>query len=88
MPIGWQRGAKQAMIDVSAPGNDAAYRGAFDQIIKTMRMLHDRGVFIVFGTDTGGSLSCHRELELYQKAGFAPGEILARVTLETARYVG
>ena len=88
MPIGWQRGARQAMIDTSAPGDDAAYRGAFDQIIKTVRMLHDRGVFIVFGTDTGGSFSYHRELELYQKAGFTSGEILARATLETANYVG
>lgn len=88
MPIGWQRGARQAMIDTSAPGDDAAYRGAFDQIIKTVRMLHDRGVFIVFGTDTGGSFSYHRELELYQKAGFTPAEILARATQETATYVG
>jgi hypothetical protein len=31
-------------------------------------MLHDRGVFIVFGTDTGGSFTYHRELELYQCA--------------------
>lgn len=88
MPIGWQRGARQAMIDVSAPGDDAAYRGAFDQIIKTVGLLKQRGVFIVFGTDTGGSFSYHRELELYQKAGFTPAEILARATLETATYVG
>ncbi len=88
MPIGWQRGARQAMIDVSAPGDDAAYRGAFDQIIKTVGLLKQRGVFIVFGTDTGGSFSYHRELELYQKAGFTPAEILARATLETASYVG
>jgi imidazolonepropionase-like amidohydrolase len=88
MPIGWQRGARQAMIDTTAPGDDAAYRGAFDQILKTTKMLHDRGVFIVFGTDTGGSFTYHRELELYQKAGFTPAEILARATLETARYTG
>jgi imidazolonepropionase-like amidohydrolase len=88
MPIGWQRGARQAMIDTSAPGDDAAYRGAFDQIIKTVGLLKDRGVFIVFGTDTGGSFTYHRELELYQKAGFTPAEILARATLETANYVG
>ena len=88
MPIGWQRGAKQAMIDTTAPGDDAAYRGAFEQILKTTKMLHDRGVFIVFGTDTGGSFTYHRELELYQKAGFTPAEILARATLETARYTG
>ena len=88
MPIGWQRGARQAMIDTSASGDDAAYRGAFDQIIKTVALLRERGVFIVFGTDTGGSFSYHRELELYQKAGFTPAEILARATLETATYVG
>ena len=51
-------------------------------------MLHDRGVFIVFGTDTGGSFTYHRELELYQRAGFTPAEILKRATFDSARYVG
>jgi imidazolonepropionase-like amidohydrolase len=50
-------------------------------------MLHDRGVFIVFGTDTGGSFTYHRELELYQRAGMTPAEILKRATLDSARYV-
>jgi hypothetical protein len=88
MPIGWRRDAMKALIDVSAPGDDDAYRAAFDKIIDTMRLLHDRGVFMVFGTDTGGAFTYHRELELYQRAGFTPAEILRRATLETARYVG
>jgi imidazolonepropionase-like amidohydrolase len=51
-------------------------------------MLHDRGVFMVFGTDTGGSFTYHRELELYQLAGMTPPEILKRATFDSARYLG
>jgi imidazolonepropionase-like amidohydrolase len=88
MPIAYQRGARRGRVDVSAPGDDAAYRAAFEKILATVKMLHDRGVFVVPGTDLGGSFTFHRELELYLRAGIAPAEILARATLETARYLG
>ncbi|MBI1197510.1 MAG: amidohydrolase family protein [Phenylobacterium sp.] len=88
MPVGYRRGAMKAWVDTSAPGDDAAYRGAFEKILQTVKMLHDRGVFIVFGTDTGGSFTYHRELELYQRAGFTAPEILKRATYDTAKYVG
>jgi len=88
MPIGWRRDAMKAWIDTSAPGDAAANRAAFDKIIDTVRLLHDRGVFIVFGTDTGGSFNYHRELELYQRAGMTAAEILKRATYDTARYLG
>ncbi len=88
MPIAWRRDAMKALIDVSAPGDDKAYRDAFETLVATVRMLHDRGVFIVFGTDTGGSFTYHRELELYQKAGMMPAEILKRATYDSARYLG
>jgi imidazolonepropionase-like amidohydrolase len=88
MPIGYQRDAKKAWVDTSAPGDDQAYRAAFDKIVGTVKLLHDRGVFIVPGTDTGGSFTYHRELELYQKAGFTAAEILKRATFDMARYSG
>jgi Amidohydrolase family len=88
MPIAQRRDEMKAHIDVSAPGDDKAYRDAFAKIIATVRLLHDRGVFIVFGTDTGGSFTYHRELELYQGAGMTPAEILKRATYESARYLG
>ena len=88
MPIGWRRDSMKAWADTSAPGDDQAYRGAFDKLVAVVRMLHDRGVFIVFGTDTGGSFTYHRELELYQRAGMTPAEILTRATLDSARYLG
>jgi hypothetical protein len=87
MPIGWRRDNMKALADTSAPGDDQAYRQAFDKLVEVVRMLHDRGVFIVFGTDTGGSFTYHRELELYQLAGMTPAEILKRATFDSARYV-
>jgi len=88
MPVGYRRDAMKALIDSSAPGDDQAYRQAFEKMLATVRMLHDRGVFIVFGTDTGGSFTYHRELELYQRAGMTPAEILKRATFDCAQYVG
>jgi imidazolonepropionase-like amidohydrolase len=88
MPIGSQRGLKLAWIDTSAPGDDAAYRGAYDKIVQTIRMLHDRGVMIVPGTDTGGAFTYHRELELYRDIGMTPPQILKRATWEMAAYLG
>jgi imidazolonepropionase-like amidohydrolase len=87
MPIGFRRDSMKALVDTSAPGDDQAYRQAFDKLVAVVRMLHDRGVFIVFGTDTGGSFTYHRELELYQLAGMTPAEILKRATFDSARYV-
>ena len=88
MPIGVQRSLMQGWINVSAPGDAQAYTQAFDKLVAVTRMLHDRGVFIVFGTDTGGSFTYHRELELYQKAGFTIPEILKRATYDSAVYTG
>jgi len=41
----------------------------------------------VFGTDTGGSFTYHRELQIYQEKGImtAP-EILKRATYDSAKY--
>jgi imidazolonepropionase-like amidohydrolase len=88
MPVAVQREAKAALSSVTTPAEDAAYKGAFDQIMGTIRRMKARGIFIVMGTDLGGGLALHRELELYQQAGFTPAEILARATFEAADYLG
>lgn len=88
MPVAVQREAKAAWSAINSPEEDEAYRGAFDQIIGTVKRMKDRGIFIVMGTDLGGALTLHRELELYQNVGFTPAEILARATYEEAEYLG
>ena len=40
------------------------------------------------GTDTGGSFTYHRELELYQRAGMTAPEVLKRATWDMAHYMG
>jgi imidazolonepropionase-like amidohydrolase len=88
LPIARRRDEMKALVDTSAPGDDKAYRDAYVKLLGTVRMLHERGVFMVFGTDMGGSFTYHRELELYQTVGMTPAEILKRATLDSARYVG
>ncbi|MEZ5708177.1 MAG: amidohydrolase family protein [Blastomonas sp.] len=88
MPVGVQRSARQAWSKIETAEDDAAYRGAFDQIAKTIRMMHERGIFIIPGTDMGGAFTLHRELELYQQAGFSAAGILKRATLDMAQYLG
>ena len=88
MPVGYQRSAKAARADTSAAGDDEAYRGAFEAIIATVKELRARGVTLIPGTDLGGSFTYHRELELYQRVGMSPADILAWATLDMARYLG
>jgi len=88
LPIGEQRGLRQAWIDTSAPGDDKAYRDAFAKILDTVKLLNERGVLIAPGTDTGGSFTYHRELELMTKIGMTPAQVLKRATWDMAAYLG
>ncbi|WP_226016743.1 amidohydrolase family protein [Novosphingobium sp. FKTRR1] len=88
LPVAEQRAKRQQWIDTSAPGDEAAYRAAYGKLIAITKQMHDAGIFIVPGTDTGGSFTYHRELELYEAAGFSSAEILARATLDVQRYMG
>jgi len=87
MPVGVQRSAKQAWAKIADAADDKAYRGAFDQVAATIRKMHESGIFLVPGTDMGGSFTYHRELELYQKAGMTPAQILRRATYDMAQYL-
>lgn len=87
MPVGVQRSAKQAWANISGAADDKAYRGAFDQVAATIRKMHESGIFLLPGTDMGGSFTYHRELELYQKAGMTPAQILRRATYDMAQYL-
>lgn len=87
MPVGVQRSAKQAWANIANAEDDKAYRGAFDQIAATIRKMHEAGIFLIPGTDMGGSFTFHRELELYQKAGMTPAQILRRATYDMAQYL-
>jgi hypothetical protein len=88
LPIGTQRNAKRAWSDMSAPGDREAYAGAFKTILDVVREMHARGVLLIPGTDLGGGLFYHRELQLFERIGMTPAEVLRRATLDMARYLG
>mgnify|MGYP002777055348 FL=1 len=88
LPVGAQRNAKRAWSDMSAPGDREAYAGAWTKILDGVREMHERGVFLIPGTDLGGGLSFHRELQLFEKVGFTPAQALRRATIDMAEYLG
>jgi imidazolonepropionase-like amidohydrolase len=88
MPIGVQRGAKLALLNVADEVEDVAYNKAFDKIIEVLAMMHKRGILIVPGTDLGGAFELHRELELFEKIGMSPAEVLKRASYDMANYLG
>jgi imidazolonepropionase-like amidohydrolase len=59
-----------------------------DRLLETLRRLRERGITMVPGTDMGGGLVQHRELELYQSIGMTPAEILAWGSQDMADYLG
>ncbi len=88
MPASSQRQARTAWAAIESEADDIAYRGAFEQITAALAELRERGIFMVPGTDLGGSFAYHRELELYQTIGMEPAEILAWASQGMADYLG
>jgi hypothetical protein len=88
MPVGVQRDLKRAWSDPASFGGDGNARAAFEKLTDVLRRAHAKGIFIVPGTDTGGSFTYHRELELFTRLGMTPAQVLARATLDMARYLG
>ncbi len=88
MPPNAQRAFKVALADVASPEDDQAYREGYEKIVETLKMMKDKGLFIVPGTDLGGAFFYHRELELYQQLGYTPAELLKLATYDMAQYLG
>lgn len=88
MPIGVQRSAKEALLNVENDQEDKAYVRAFEKIVEALSMMHEKGIFIVPGTDLGGAFELHRELELFQKIGMSNAEVLRRASYDMANYLG
>lgn len=82
------RAGGQIQLD---PGSDraASIQRHMEDLLANVGMLHERGVPLVLGTDTGGPFvfpgySVHRELELLVRAGLTPMEALEAATNRAA----
>ncbi|HEY0452365.1 amidohydrolase family protein [Actinophytocola sp.] len=76
-----------------APGTYAEWAAMFDHRLRTVHEMHQHGVPIMTGTDTGTvavypGFSVHDELALLVEAGLSPMAALQAATAEPARYLG
>jgi len=88
LPTNEQRSYKSALFGAETPEERAEYVAGFETILETLAMLHADGVFLVPGTDLGGSFAYHRELELFEKIGLTRAEVLRRASYDMAAYLG
>ncbi|MDE1150656.1 MAG: amidohydrolase family protein [Azospirillaceae bacterium] len=88
MPIGYQRYRKRTFVPLKQPGDDEAYRTAFSKVLETLKLLHDKGIRLLPGTDDTTGFTVQRELELYTLAGISPAEALRLGTLSPEEYMG
>lgn len=83
MPIAAQR---ELLGNASPLGErEATYRASTAKLVAFTKLLHDRGVPVVVGTDASAGLSLDRELALLVEAGFTPAEALRAATIDAAR---
>ena len=89
MPPNEQRSLKVALAQIADDEEDKAYLEAYDKIVETLKMMKDKGILIVPGTDLGGAFNLHRELELYtEQLGYTPAEVLKLASYDMAEYLG
>ena len=88
LPIGLQRRRRQAIAPIAGPADAAAYDGAMTKVRQVLKLLHDRGIRLLPGTDDQTGLSVHRELQIYAEAGIPTPDVLRLATLGSERYLG
>ncbi|HUI62907.1 MAG TPA: amidohydrolase family protein, partial [Steroidobacteraceae bacterium] len=69
-------------------GKEQAYGQAFPAMLRLLKALHDAHVTIIPGTDALAGYTLLHELELYERAGIAPAEVLRMATLTSAQVIG
>ncbi len=88
LPPLFQRALKTATMKLSSPEEDASYKAAGEAMLKMTKLLFDKGVPIIPGTDYYTGFTLLRELELYSQAGIPNIDVLRIGSLESARVVG
>ena len=87
LPTNEQRSLKSELFGTQSPEERELYVSAFEFILEFLAQLEEEGVLLVPGTDLGGSFAYHRELELFEKIGLSPAEVLKRASYDMAAYL-
>ena len=92
--VGSQEHARQEFyLKDRAPAEDAEWAAMFEYRLGTVKQLHDAGVPLMTGTDTGTcavwpGFSVHDELSHFVAAGLTPMAALYTATVEPADFLG
>jgi hypothetical protein len=76
-----------SFVSTSPLGSDAdkpAFKACFSNMLKMTKLLYDKGILIVAGTDGGDANALHHELELYVQAGIPANQVLKIATYNAA----
>ena len=87
MPGPLQRSRKVAILDIK-PAEDSVYRASSQKLRDVLKLLFDRGIRLVPGTDDVAGVFLHSELEEWQRAGIPPKDVLRAATIGAAEHVG
>lgn len=87
VPAAIQRQRRTSTLDIK-PAQRLAYEATWRKLLEVMKLVHDKGIRILPGTDDIAGFALHSELEAYAQAGIPPARILQIATWDAARYVG
>jgi adenine deaminase len=90
---GQQLALQEFVLKDRAPSEDAEWAAMFEFRLRTVKQLHEAGVPLMTGTDTGTvavwpGFSVHDELALFVEAGIPPMAALHASTAEPAAFLG
>lgn len=86
-PITVQRNQLQPEMDINEQ-NRVPYQRAADAMKRMTKLLYDKGIPLVAGTDDIAGFALHRELELYVEAGIPVADVLRIATVNAAGVAG
>jgi hypothetical protein len=76
-----------SFVNTSPLGSDAdrpAFKACYSNMLKMTKLLYDKGILLVAGTDGGDANALHHELELYVQAGIPANQVLKIATYNAA----
>jgi hypothetical protein len=87
MPGPIQRSRKVALLDIK-PNEDGTYRASSQKLRDVLKLLFDRGIQLVPGTDDIPGVMLNSELEEWQRAGIPAKDVLRLATIGSAEHLG
>lgn len=87
LPVTLQRGFLSGGLPLDGDKH-ARYMKAYDKLLALTKLLYERKVRLVLGTDALAGLMFHHEMELFARAGIPNAAILRMATVDPARYLG